>query len=121
MRAVKYPTARDKHRCLGVENERDYCYVKVHFSGKDVVVAACDRELIGKTIEGKGIRLVVKEEFYKGELIPLGELNDYIARGTIINLLGNKVVREAAKKAPILLDTAIEIGGVLHVQWVRRL
>jgi len=100
--------------------ERKYCYVKVHVRGKDVVVAACDENLVGTVIEEGDLRLEVKEEFYKGERIPLSMLGEYLRRGTIINLLGNDVVSEAAKYNPILMIAAIRIGGVLHVQWIRK-
>ena len=103
-----------------MERREKYCYVKVHIRGEDVVVAACDEELVGKVLEGHGLRVEVSEKFYKGERIPLSALRHYLRRGTIINLLGNDVVREAAKESPVLLLAAVEIGGVLHVQWIRR-
>ena len=96
------------------------CYVKVHKKGKDVVVAACDMQLLGKTLKKGLVKFFVKPSFYGGELIPLNKLAEYIEMGTIVNLVGNDVVKEASKRWPILMKGAIEIGGVLHVQWIKR-
>ncbi|HFC49365.1 MAG TPA: DUF424 family protein [Thermofilum sp.] len=96
------------------------CYVKMHKRGKDTVIAACDEHLLGKTLRKGLIKFVIKPSFYGGKLIPLNELVEYVEKGTIINLVGNAVVKEASKRWPILIDGAVEIDGVLHVQWIRR-
>ena len=95
-----------------------YCYVKVHRRGKDTIVAACDEELLGRVLDHCGVRIEVKESFYKGVRIPLDRLNEYLREATIVNLLGNGVVREAAKVNRVIMDAAVRVGGVLHVQLV---
>ena len=95
-----------------------YCYVKIHQRGNEVIVAACDEELLGRTIYHGDLKIQISESFYKGKKIPLEYIVDYIKRGTIINLIGNNVVDEVSKSIPIISDAAIEIGGIKHVQIV---
>lgn len=96
-----------------------YCYVKVHERGKEVLVAICDEELLGKTITVGDIVIEVKPEFYRGERVEVSRIHEYIERGTVINLIGNNVVKEAAKRNKILMDAAVEFNGILHVQIVK--
>jgi len=96
-----------------------YCYVKVHRKEKEILVAICDEEILGRVIEAGDLRIEVKPEFYKGERIEVDRIHEYIERGTVINLIGNKVVKEAAKKIKVIADAAIEFNGILHVQIVK--
>lgn len=42
-------------------------YLKIHNMGSEIMVAACDRKLIGKTFSEGELRIYVSKEFYKGE------------------------------------------------------
>lgn len=96
-----------------------YCYVKVHRERREVVVAICDAELLGRTIEEGDLRLEVSREFYGGLKVLVTEIHRYMSEATVINLLGNNVVREAARENQVILQAAIKIRGILHVQLVR--
>jgi len=97
-----------------------WCYVKVHRRGKDVLVAVCDEELLGSEIRAGDLRLCIREEFYGGERIPLSQLKEYLREATIVNAIGNDVVKELAKWVDVVMDAAVELGGVLHVQLLLR-
>lgn len=88
----------------------------MHKRGKDVVVAICDEDLLGSEIRAGSLRLRVGEEFYGGERIPLSSLREYLRDATIVNAIGNDVVEELAKWVDVVMDAAVELGGVLHVQ-----
>lgn len=97
-----------------------WCYVKVHWRGREAVVAICDEELLGKDIEAKGLRIRIDESFYGGDRVPLNQVWKYVEGASIVNAFGNAVVSELAKKVEAIRLASIEIGGVLHVQLILR-
>lgn len=74
------------------------------------IVAACDKELIGKIFEEGKLQLNAKESFYKGEEIAEKEmielLKDYSKEDATFNLVGKKVI-DSALKAGIIKEENI--------------
>jgi hypothetical protein len=70
-------------------------YVNIIKQGGHVLVAACDAELLGKTLKYGKITFEVRKEFYGGSLVYLEEAFEMIRGGTIINLVGEMVVEGA--------------------------
>jgi len=100
---------------VDVEGDK-WCYIKMHKSGKDVVVALCDEDLLGRSLRAGRFLIHIKEEFYGGEKIPVSQIGYYIKGATIVNAIGNNVVAELARIISAVKYAAVEIGGVLHVQ-----
>lgn len=96
------------------------CYVKVHKQGKDMLVAICDEELLGRELDAGGFKLTIRPEFYEGERVPLDCLWEYLGEATMVNAFGDRVVSELARRIPIVNLAAVRIGGVLHVQLILR-
>jgi len=94
-------------------------YLKLHNIGSEIMVAACDRELIGNTfIEGE-LTIHVSKEFYKGEPATEAEVIDALQKATIANLLGENAISCGVKSGVIDQDNVITISGVQHAQMVR--
>jgi uncharacterized protein len=93
--------------------------VRVHRHGMELVVAACDKELLGRTLREGELRLVVSESFYQGEDCDEELLVNRLSLATIANLVGKKTVAIAAKHQFISDDGVILIAGVPHAQMVR--
>lgn len=84
--------------------------------GRDIIVAACDAELLGKTLEGWRVPFIVSEGFYKGTPASVEEALDALRKATICNLVGKRIV-EAAIRMGIIHETAvIYLGEVPHAQ-----
>lgn len=94
-------------------------YLKIHNMESEIMVAACDRELIGKTFSEGELRIHVSKEFYKGESATDAEVIEALQKATIANLLGERAVACAIKSGVIDQDNVITIGGVPHAQMVR--
>ena len=92
-------------------------YAKVHESEKDIVLAACDRELLGKDLGG----FVVRERFYGGELVDGKSLAKLLDECTIANLVGERVINTAKEKSLIGEHGIVMISGVPHAQIIRML
>jgi hypothetical protein len=80
------------------------------------VLAAADKELIGKTLSGNGIKFEVSEQFYKGEEITAKELAKMLHEFGNINLVGEKVVAVALGEKLAGESQILEIEGVKHLQ-----
>jgi hypothetical protein len=70
-------------------------YVKTVIRGKDIVVAVCDEDILGKTLEGGRVPFEVSEGFYKGTLGDVDEAIKAMKQATICNLVGKEVVKAA--------------------------
>ncbi len=88
---------------------------KFYRTGKDIILAVCDSDIIGKVFEEGDVVLYAKEEFYGKDEIG-EEVVDFFRDATIINLLGNKIVELALTHGWIEEDGIIEVKGVKHAQ-----
>lgn len=91
-------------------------YVNVHRSQSEVLVAVCDREILGRCFSEGDVGLDVSEVFYKGELVPLKRLSEFLSKASIVNLTGNRVVGEALRLGFLDEGRVLEVSGVRHAQ-----
>ncbi len=91
-------------------------YVKVHGGGK--VIAISDEEIIGKSIEDKKREIIfnVSEDFYKGELVEIKDLTNFLREGENVNIIGNNSVDFAIENNFIKRENIILIGETKHAQ-----
>jgi len=93
-------------------------YLRSMRHGKDVVVAVCDAELLGKTIEGGHVPFKVSESFYGGVLADLDEALEAMGKATICNLVGKRIVEAAISRKFVHRRAIIYFGDVPHTQIV---
>jgi hypothetical protein len=94
-------------------------YVKTVRQGRDVLVAVCDADILGKTLEGGRVPFTVSERFYGGPLCDLAEAIEAMGKASIVNMVGKQIV-EAAIECNIIQEAGvIYIGDVPHAQIVR--
>lgn len=84
-----------------------------------VLLAMCDAELLGKTLKQGKIVFHIREEFYKGSLMRLDEAVGLIRQSTVVNMVGERIVRKAVEEGWIHPDAVLEIEGVPHAQVVK--
>lgn len=94
-------------------------YVNLRRWGKQVLLAICDAEILGKTFQESDLVLEVKEEFYKGVKTSVDEALSLIDQSTNINLIGSNIVTKAIEKGYVHPEAVIKICGVLHAQIVK--
>ena len=94
---------------------------RVYEKNRDVLLAACDKELLGKKFEENGLIIDVKEEFYNGKEVNADSLSQLLDEVTIANLVGDKVVSVAKKKNLISEEGVLVVQGVPHAQIFRML
>ena len=94
-------------------------YVKTVVRGKDMVVAVCDEDIIGKTLEGGRVPFTVSEGFYKGTLGDVDEAIAAMKQATICNLVGKAIVEAAIDCKMVHERAVIYFGDVPHAQIVK--
>jgi hypothetical protein len=97
--------------------------VKVYQEGADILLAACDAELIDMTFrdKGRGIKIHVSREFYHGDVVGLKRLEELMSCSTILNLVGKRTVNLAKSLGLVDERGVIVIGTVPHAQVVHLL
>ena len=94
-------------------------YMKLKKIGRNVLLAVCDADILGKTLcEGK-IVFHVKEDFYKGAKVNVDEAICMIENSTIVNMVGQNVVQKAIEKGFVHPEAVLRINGVPHAQIVK--
>lgn len=97
---------------------KDMILISMHHSGPNkFVVALCDENLIGKTLEDKEIKLVVAERFYKGEKKSEKEIEEILKHSSNINFLGKESIDFGIRLGIIGKENVIKISGVPHAQF----
>lgn len=94
-------------------------YIKLWKQSKRVLLAICDENILGKTLKHGNIVFQVREDFYKGSLVSLQEALDLIEKSTVVNMVGQRIVKEAVEKGLVHPDAVLKINGVPHAQIVK--
>ncbi|MDK2891976.1 MAG: uncharacterized protein PWQ49_368 [Methanohalophilus sp.] len=84
-----------------------------------MVLAACDKELIGSKLKKDKICVEITESFYMGDIVSEEKLIEELKCTTNANLFGEKVIKCAIKCGMVDHGTVIIIDGVPHVQIYR--
>jgi len=92
---------------------------QIYDHGDEVLLAACDDDVLGRTLQNGDINLEVKESFYAGQKIELDRLKKEFKRSTIANLVGEKVVNAAIEEGFGREEDLMMIEEVPHLQIVR--
>jgi hypothetical protein len=94
-------------------------YTRVYRAEKEVMIAACDKNLCGKTFEEGDLVLQVEKSFYGGELKGKEEVRSLLAEATIANLVGKDIVELAIREGVIDSKNVLMVKGIPHAQMVR--
>lgn len=94
-------------------------YVKIMTRGRDRVVAVCDEEILGETLEGGRVPFKVSEGFYKGTLGEIDEAIVAMRQATICNLVGKAIVEAAINCNMVHERAVIYFGNIPHAQIVK--
>jgi hypothetical protein len=94
-------------------------YVNLKKMGRNVILAICDCEVLGKTLRQGKIVFHVKEKFYNGGKVSVEEAVGMIENSTIVNMVGKNCVEKAIAKGYVHPEAVIQIEGIPHAQIVK--
>lgn len=95
--------------------------IKLYRSSDDLILGACDKELLGKTFTDGERQIDVSERFYQGDIIDAQQLKDILSEATIANLVGKKTIDIALEMELIDKENLLIIDDVPHAQIVHML
>jgi hypothetical protein len=91
-------------------------YVNLKKVGKNVLLAMCDCEILGKTLREGKIVFHVKDEFYNGGRLTIEEALNMIGNSNIVNMIGKNCVTKAIQEGYVHPQAVLNIEGVPHAQ-----
>jgi len=91
--------------------------MKIYRQGAEVLVAACDASILGKTLREGEIEFHVSREFYEGVRGDEEMLKKHLSIATIANLVGEKSVRCGIEMGMIDEENVLNIEGIPHAQF----
>jgi len=94
-------------------------YLKIYKNGGNVLVAACDKEVLGKNLKHGKVVVEISRTFYEGECVSEEELQKALQGAMTANLFGEKTIKCAIKCGFIDPDSVIMIDCVPHAQIFR--
>ena len=100
-------------------SEMSEVYLRTIKHGRDTLVAVCDAELLGQTLQGGRVPFKVSEGFYKGIPGSVEEALEAMRRASICNLVGKRIVEAAIEKRLVNGRAFIYFGDVPHAQIIR--
>jgi hypothetical protein len=94
-------------------------YVNLKKVGRNVLLAVCDCELLGRTLKEGKIVFQIKNEFYNGRKATVEEAMGMINNSTIVNLVGKCCVEKAIAQGFVHPEAVLKIESVPHAQIVK--
>jgi len=91
-------------------------YAKVHSIQGKSVLAACDKELVGRELKKGEVKIFINPDFYKEKIVSEEKLLELLEEANNVNLFGEKCIGIAIKKGLISKDNVILIDKVPHAQ-----
>ena len=94
-------------------------FAKVYRIEKEVMLAACDSGVYGKSFEAGGVVVEVSKEFYGTKSYDKDGIIPVMEEATILNLVGKRIIDLAIESGMIEKGSVIEVGDTVHAQMVR--
>ena len=93
--------------------------IKVFKQGDNLIVGACDEQLIGKKFKEGKFQIDVAKNFYDGKRVDKKTLQRFLQDATIANLVGKETVTFAIQLGLIDQNCVLTVKGVPHAQMIR--
>jgi hypothetical protein len=92
--------------------------MRIHRRGSEIVLAACDEELIGRVLKIGSRTYEVSSNFYGSLKVEEATLVTHLKQATMANLLGERTVKIAVDAGVVGKGATSHLDGVLHAEMV---
>ncbi len=100
------------------DNSEREMYLKTYRSGKEILIAVCDCDILGKRFEEGPLHVDVCADFFGNEKATLEEVERSLSKATIANFVGKQAVDFAIKLGYVDKENVLVIDGVPCAQMV---
>jgi hypothetical protein len=90
---------------------------KLHGSGFEVILAACDSELFGRKLDDGELTIDLGSAFFRGNEVSEEEFRGMLAQATSANIVGKDAVRIDVECECIHPDAVLEICGIPYAMF----
>ncbi len=90
--------------------------IKKHNANGKIILAICDKDILGKTFEQGDAFLDLNSEFYKGKKAQKKEIIEEINKAYIINAAGKKTVQLLIKEGFALNSSLKYVENIPYIQ-----
>jgi|Deesub1362A_J573_1020465.scaffolds.fasta_scaffold00728_3 hypothetical protein len=90
--------------------------MKVYRVEREILVAVCDSELIGREFEEGELRIEITENFYGSEEVGEDEVKKALNMATIANISGERAVKLAISMGIVDGNNVLKIKECWHAQ-----
>jgi hypothetical protein len=95
----------------------DFTY-KIFNSSGEILLAIADNDIIGKTFSEDDLEIEVSKSFYSEKFCSEKDAIKLIKSSTIVNAVGEKIVKAMVKEKLVKKSGILKIEGVPHAQIV---
>ena len=81
-----------------------------------LILAVCDKSIIGKKFSEKNLQLDLSSDFYNGKEMDESDAAELMKKAFVINLVGEKSIALAQKLNFMDKENAVRIKGIPHAQ-----
>tara|TARA_Y100000294_G_C8429258_1_gene286114 strand:+ start:233 stop:544 length:312 start_codon:yes stop_codon:yes gene_type:complete len=91
--------------------------VKKHISheGK-IIIAICDKDLLGKKFEQGELQLDLTSNFYKGDLVNEDEIKKILKNAHLMNIVGENSINFVVNNGFIKKENILKIDNIPYAQ-----
>jgi uncharacterized protein len=93
-------------------------YLKIHRSGREVIAAICDCDLMGRKFCEGPLRVEIHAGFFGEDKASAKEVEEALSKATIANLIGEQSVDQAIRLGYVSHENVLLIQGVPCAQMV---
>jgi hypothetical protein len=90
--------------------------LRMHRCGRELLLAAADKDLLGEVFREGGIKIEVCKEFYEGEDADEATLLNRLSMCSVANLVGEETINIAIREGYVNDECVLRIAGVPHAQ-----
>lgn len=100
------------------EQMNEQLYLRFHRSGREVLVAVCDCDLMGKKFVEGHLHVEILPDFFGEEKATAQDVEQALAGATMANLVGKLAVSHAIRLGYVASENVLIIKGVPCAQMV---
>jgi hypothetical protein len=101
------------------DSEQKDLYLKIHKSNKEVLIAVCDCDLMGKRFTENRLHVEINREFFGDMMASDLDMEIALKSATIANFVGRRCVQHAIELGYVDEKNVLIIDGVFCAQMVR--
>jgi hypothetical protein len=94
-------------------------YVRIRKTHDHILVAVCDKALLGEVLVDGDLEFNVSEDFYGGTLVDIDTYLEQLKEATIVNMVGKASVEAAVNAGMVHKQAILYIDGHPHAQWIK--